>query len=119
VKAALEERWLRELRLTAREKALAQQHLRGTRLGDGEAEAIALARSRNLVVVLDDKEARDLAKTAGLRYVGTAGVLLAAFTAGHLTYDRLEEAVVALAQVLWLSPGVVAEILRTARGLTR
>jgi predicted nucleic acid-binding protein len=119
VEVGLEVRWILEFEPTAREKALARQLLAGTRLGQDEAESIILAQSRELTAVLDDKEARIIAGTRGVRHVGTAGVLWAAFVNGSFTLDELEEVVRDLAQVLWLSPDVVAEILRRARGLDR
>jgi uncharacterized protein len=119
VEAGLEARWIREVALTVKERALARQLLAGTRLGEGEAESIALAQSRKPTVVLDDKEARIIAGTRDVRHIGTAGVFLAAFVNGYLTRDELEAAVKDLALVLWLSPDVVTEIMRRARELNR
>ncbi len=119
MEAALEAGWIHEVRPSAAEERLVQQFLRGTRLGEGEAESLALARSRKLMAVLDDKEARAMAEATGVQHVGTAGVLLAAFVKGQLSYDELGEAVRDLGTVLWLSPDVVAEILRRARKLRR
>ena len=119
VEAALEARWIRELQPTAEEERLAAQLREHSRLGAGEAEALALAGSRHLLVVLDDKEARVMAQAIGIPYLGTAGVLLEALVRGCLRYDELEEATRDLGTVLWLSPDVVAEILMRARGLKR
>jgi hypothetical protein len=52
--------------------------LDSSRLHPGEKEAIALAVKRKAMLIADDKEARYLADSLGLRYIGTAGVLLAA-----------------------------------------
>ena len=119
IEAALAERWIREVRPSARVKSLTRQLMTGTRLGAGEAESLALARLRRLMIVLDDKEARVMAATMGVPHVGTAGVLLAAFLRGYLSYEPLEESVRDLSRVLWLSPEVVAEILRRGRDLQR
>lgn len=119
IEAAIADRWICEVQLTADATRLAAKLLQGTRLGQGEAEAIALGRSRDLRVVLDDKEARAMAEAVGARYVGTAGALLEAFVRGFFTFDGLEEAVRDLGGVLWLSPNVVAEILRRAREVKR
>ena len=119
VEAGLRAQWMRDVQLTAQETQLAQQLLQSTRLGEGEAESIALAHSRLLPVVLDDKEARAMAEAMGVQYVGTAGVLLAAFVKGYLTYDELATAVRDLGMVLWLAPDLVAEILRRAREFER
>jgi predicted nucleic acid-binding protein len=49
---------------------------------DGEAEAIALASERALVIILDDRQARRVAQNIGLRILGTLGCLLKAKAAG-------------------------------------
>jgi predicted nucleic acid-binding protein len=54
-------------------------------LGQGESEVIALALERfDSVAVLDDLRARRIARDLGLRFTGTAGVLLKAKSAGLL-----------------------------------
>lgn len=115
IEHALDEGWLRVARPTPAERRLTARVLRTSRLHGGEAEALAIAVQRRLPVVIDDKEARSVAGALGLDYMGTAGVLLEAFLLRHLTLSELEDAVVALARVMWLSPGVVATILRIAR----
>ena len=47
-------------------------------LGAGEAEAIAEAVDRGAVVVLDDSKARQVARSLGLRVVGSVGLLIQA-----------------------------------------
>ncbi len=44
----------------------------------GEAEAIALAREKGWRVLLDDRQARSVAKQMGLRIIGTVGALILA-----------------------------------------
>jgi predicted nucleic acid-binding protein len=44
----------------------------------GELEAIALAMDRGLPVLLEDGDARKVAKTAGIKFVGVGGLVLAA-----------------------------------------
>jgi predicted nucleic acid-binding protein len=84
-------------------------------LGAGEAESIALASSRKLMVILDDKAARSFAEVMRITYLGTAGLLFQAFVKKNLTLAELEDAVAALSQTIWLSPAVVSDILRKAR----
>ena len=89
--------------------------LRSTRLDEGEAESLSLAHGRKLALIVVDKQARALAETLGIAYLGTAGVLLSAYLREHISLEELEEAVRDLSRVMWLSPSVVAEILRVAR----
>lgn len=115
VEQALADGWLRVVRPSTAERTLSQRLLRTTRLDAGEAEALALARRRKLLAILDDKEARHTAVALGVAYLGTAGVLLEAYQRRHLTLAELEDAVQDLTTVLWLSPVVVAAILKRAR----
>jgi predicted nucleic acid-binding protein len=86
-----------------------------SRLDPGEKEAIALAARRNTVLIADDKEARYFADALGLRYIGTAGILLFAYRRRLLTLPEFEAAVRDLAAVSWLAPEVVATVLKLAR----
>jgi len=115
VENALDAGWLGVARPTPAERRLAARILRTARLHPGEAEVLAIAKQRGYLLVVDDKEARGMAGALGLDYLGTAGVLLEAFLQGRLTLDGLESAVVDLSRVIWLSPDVVATILRIAR----
>jgi predicted nucleic acid-binding protein len=71
------------------------------------------------MVVIDDKEGRALAAAMGVEHMGTAGILLEAYASGRLRIDELEDALRELSGVLWLSPAVVVEILRRARGMRK
>jgi hypothetical protein len=51
-----------------------------------------------------------------VEFMGTAGILLEAFLCGALNFGALEAALEDLSRVIWLSPSVVAEVLRRARG---
>lgn len=51
---------------------------RDLNLGEGEAEAIALAEDNEEVVLLDDQRARTIAKDMDLSVTGTIGVLMKA-----------------------------------------
>ena len=74
---------------------------------------------RSLRLVVDDKEARSVAAAAGVEHVGTAGMLLEAYFQKRLNLGELEVMLRNLSQILWLSPAVVAEILRLAREVKR
>ncbi|MBI4296764.1 MAG: hypothetical protein HY667_06575 [Chloroflexi bacterium] len=119
VQIGLKEKWLREVKPIAREQSLLKRLLENARLDAGEAESLALANARKLMAAVDDKEARLTAGVLGLEYLGTAGILLAAFEGGLIDYDELEKAVRDLGKVMWLSADVVAEIFRTARGVKK
>jgi hypothetical protein len=80
-----------------------------------EAKSIALASSRKLMVILDDKAARSFAEVIRITFLGIAGLLFHAFVKKHLTLAELADAVGALSQTIWLSPAVVSDILRKAR----
>lgn len=111
--------WLRVVELTARERRLSGTVLESTGLDLGEAESIALAQSRQAMLIADEKKARAVAEALGVKCVGTAGVTLQAFIQRRMTLPQLERALQDLSAVLWLSPAVVAEILRQARKVAR
>ena len=115
VEAALRDGWIKRARLAAGERKAADRLSAESRLHRGEAESLAIGSARSLMVVIDDKEARSMAAGLGLRYIGTAAVLLQAFAKGLLTRQELEEAVRDLGRVMWLSPDVITEVLRRAR----
>ena len=119
IEVAMEDGWLQTVRLTAKERDLMQRLTERSRLDQGEAEAIALASVRSLRLVVDDKEARSVAAAAGVEHVGTAGTLLEAYLQKRLNLGELEVMLRNLSQILWLSPAVVAEILRLARKVKR
>jgi predicted nucleic acid-binding protein len=116
IEAAFQGKWMREVAPDASERRLSRRILTGSRLHEGEAEAIALASSRKLMALLDDKEARIVARAMAVELMGTAGILLEAFLRRALDFGALEDALEDLTQVIWLSPSVVTEILRRARG---
>ena len=115
IELGLEEGWILEAESTPKETLLTESLLKSTRLHPGEAESLALAHVRKLKLVVDDKEARAMARAMGIEHLGTAALLLGAFVSGHLTHDALEDAMRDLPKVTWLSPEVVAEILWRGR----
>ena len=96
-----------------------QRLTRRSRLDQGEAESIALASVRGLRLLVDDKEARSVAVVAGVKHLGTAGALLEAHLRQCLDLGALEGILRDLSQILWLSPAIVAEVLRLAREAKR
>lgn len=65
--------WLDVVVPTASEEILAGELRRS--LGPGEADGLALAKSRNLLILTDDLDARQLAESFGLALSGTLGCL--------------------------------------------
>ncbi len=69
--------------------AAALQALPANHLGSGERAVIACARmQQGAIAGLDDRQARDLAESLGLRVTGTLGVLLRARQVGLVTQVR-------------------------------
>lgn len=66
--------WLSIVDLTPSEKMLSQEI--GQVLGHGEAECIAVAQSRALFILSDDRDARRIAQIKGLVVTGTLGALM-------------------------------------------
>ncbi len=82
-------------------------------LDHGEAEAIALAVEKGARIVLDDRQARNVAAGFGLRVIGTIGCLLKAKTQGIIAavrpvVEKLEE------EGFFLSDALKAEAFRIA-----
>jgi predicted nucleic acid-binding protein len=119
VEQAVEDNRVQIVRLTQKERRLYERILRTTRLDEGESEAIALASTRGLTLIVDDKEARHTAAALGVRFLGTAGVLLEAFINKQMTHSELEDAIMDLAGIIWLSPTVVSAVLKRAREIKK
>jgi predicted nucleic acid-binding protein len=115
VEQAMQDGWLKIAKIVGSEHGLQERLAQTTNLHQGEIEAISIASKRGLLLIVDDKEARSVASALGITYLGTAGVLLQAFRKKHLTLEEFEDAVGDLTRVLWLSPTVVATILKRAR----
>ena len=74
-----------------------------------------MAKSRNALALLDDREARAIAKGWDLRYAGTLMVLYKAFEKHLISYDELLEDLAKLTRVMWISTNVVTELIRRAK----
>ncbi len=73
-------------------------------LGDGEAAGIALAKSRNVLFLSDDRRARLAAAEHGVSVSGTLGVLKAAVEAGQLSLSEADTALRTMIQLGYRSP---------------
>lgn len=112
IENAIRSEWIKVVSLESEGLANAEKYRTSGEIGKGEAEAIALAQRLKLRIILDDKYARELANLLGLGFQGTAAVLLEAFFAGLLGRNDFIVSLRELAKVMWLSPEVIAEILR-------
>jgi uncharacterized protein len=119
IEKALDDGWLQVARLSSKERSTAHSIISKGGLDAGEVESLALANSRKLMVILDDRAARSFAEVMGITFLGTAGMLFHAFLKKHLTLAELEDAVGALSQTIWLAPSVVADVLKKARETDR
>ena len=81
-------------------------------LDEGEAEAITLALEESAdLILLDDYEAREVARNYGLNITGVIGILIKARHAGKI--GRLKEELKKLKETgFWLSDDLYTKILR-------
>ena len=114
IETAIKAGWIKVVSLAEKQANVAVTYRARGGIGTGEAEAIALAKSRRLPVILDDRYARELANAVGLEFQGTGAVLLEAYLKRLLTKKEFMESLRDLGKVMWLSPDVVAELLRLA-----
>ncbi len=119
IQRAVEEGWMQRVQLTGGEQRLAEGLVVHGRLDRGEAELLAMARTRGLRLVLDDKEGRVVAGALGVHYLGTVGVMLEAYGKGRLSNGEVEGVLGDLAKVLWIAPEVFTEALERARRIRR
>lgn len=114
IEKAIQSGWIKVTALIRSQLSKAEAYRASGGIGRGEAEAMALARGRGLPVIVDDRYARGLAGTLGLELMGTAAVLLEAYWRGLMSKREFAESLRELGKVMWLSPEVVAELLRLA-----
>lgn len=115
IEAAVTDGWLCVEDLTSEEEVLDERILRRSGLDRGESESLALATARGLRLIVDDKQARNVAEASGVEYLGTMGMLLQACLRGCLDLQELENAIRDASQISWISASVVVEVLRLAR----
>src|SRR3990170_4631370 len=79
IENAINEGWIKLTKLTRRQNQTVHRLVSEARIGLGEAGALTIAKDKRLCVILDDKEARALAKSWDLEYTSTVMVLYEAF----------------------------------------
>lgn len=115
IEAAIQVGSVKVANLSKSQTREANKLVRDVKVGIGEAETLLLARDRKRMVILDDKEARSMAKAWGLEYTGTVMVLYEAFVKKLLTYDELINELAKFTKLMWISTDVIAEIIKKAR----
>lgn len=112
IEQAIKAGWVRVLSLTTRQLLNAEAYRASGEIGRGEAESMVLAKSRRLPIILDDRYAREMAESLKLEFSGTGAVLLEAHLKRLLSKKEFMESLRELGKVMWLSPEVIAELLR-------
>lgn len=105
---------LARVRLTAAEREIVRR-LKQEGAGSGEAEVLAIAKRRKALAILDDKDARAFAVGLGVAHVGTVGVLYEAFLHRLISYEEIIELLEKLSKVAWITPDLLARIIKQAR----
>ena len=106
--------WIQPVSLERNQMREVKSLMDEARIGFGEAEALVLAKNKDALVVLDDKEARAIAKSWDLEYTSTIMVLYEAFEKGLINYDELVEDLTKLTKIIWISTDVITEIIKKA-----
>lgn len=88
------------------------------RLGQGEIEAIALAKQHRSLLLIDEVYARAIAEKMGLPSVGSLGILVEAYRRGNLSSDMLEELLITIEQRkdIWIHPALCERVRRDVLG---
>ncbi len=108
-----------KISLSAQEKQLADRIQSESNLSYGQAEVLAAAKERNALAILDDREIRVVAARLGVAHIGVAGVLYEGFLRKLIDYDQLLDPLETLGQVSWISPDLMAGIMKRARKVER
>jgi len=119
IEKAINEGWVKVTELTRRQNQSMQRLVDETRIGFGEAGALILARDKKVPAILDDKEARALAKSWNLDYTSTLMVLYEASIKNLISYDELVEDLAKLTRVMWISTDVITDVIKRAKKVVK
>jgi len=119
IEKAINEEWIKVTELTRRQNQTIQRLVSEARIGFGEAGALTLAKDRGIPVILDDREARALAKSWDLEYMSTVMVLYEAFIRNLVNYDELVEDLAKLTRVMWISIDIITDVIKRARKVVK
>jgi len=115
IEKAVQEGWIKPAILERKWKPRVNNLMQRAPIGQGEAEALIIAREKGIPVVLDDAEARALARALGIEHMGTLMIPYEAVIKGLIRYEELVSILSDLSKVLWVSPAVIVEVLRKAQ----
>lgn len=119
IERAINEGWIKVTELTKRQNHTIHRLVSEARIGFGEAGALTLAKDKGIPVILDDKEARALAKSWDLERTSTVIVLYEAFVKNLISYDELVEDLAKLTKVMWISTDVITDVIKRARKVVK
>jgi len=119
IEGAIKEGWIKVADLTRRQRQTVQRLVSEARVGLGEAEALTIARDGKIPIILDDKEARAIAKSWDLELMSTVMVLYEAFIKDLISYDELVEDLAKLTRVMWISTDVITEVIKRAKKVVK
>jgi len=119
IERAINEGWIKVADLTRRQKQTVQRLISEARVGLGEAETLTIARDEKIPIILDDKEARAIAKSWDLELTSTVMVLYEAFIKDLISYDELVEDLAKLTRVTWISTDVITEVIKRAKKVVK
>jgi predicted nucleic acid-binding protein len=119
IEKAIEDGWIKVVKLDRKQRRTVNGLISKAKIALGEAEALVLAKGKNLLTILDDKEARAIARSWVVELHGTVMVLYEAYVKGKLSYDQLIEDLTKLSRVMWVSSDVIAEVIKRAKGVKR
>jgi len=115
IEKAINEGWIRAVGLTRRQDMRIRKLVNETKIGFGEAATIVLANDEKIMAILDDKEARAIAKSWGIQYSSTVMVLYEAFVKKLINFDELLEDLARLTKAMWISTDVITEVIKRAK----
>ena len=115
IERAIDEGWIKVAKTSKIQDKIMHRLISEVRIGLGEAGALTLAKDKKMLVILDDKEARAIAKSWDLDYIGTAMVLYEAFVRSIISYDELVDDLAKLTKVMWISTDVITEVIKRAK----
>jgi predicted nucleic acid-binding protein len=90
--------------------------LLNTHLDKGESEAIVLAlKYHDSLLIIDEKEARDVAQSLNLKFIGTIGVLLKAKQKGYIQSLKTELSLLENKGKFWIAVTLYDKVLKEAK----